>query len=192
MRYPKIPLFLKGLLIEPQMSDIRHVLRKQRKVVRVTIVERRWPPQKKQADKHCGTPSNTQAPQGFVFPYNPQSVGGIQMVDGDGSIGYFIGVSGGHTVPANFSGSETELQSMYRAGFIPYQYTQYRPMYPYGVLAATSHSPPTPRSASSLTGGRPMFRPIALKPPMSTYGCNQQAPTQHQSNHFVQQFTNQQ
>uniref|UniRef100_A0A803MEV3 Protein FAR1-RELATED SEQUENCE n=1 Tax=Chenopodium quinoa TaxID=63459 RepID=A0A803MEV3_CHEQI len=104
------------------------------------------------------TPSYSQLPpqHGFMFPYSPQSIGGIQMVDADGSIGYFTGVSGANTPKtptANLSG--TDGQSIY--------HHHYRPLIP---CAQTLASPSTPKSASPLGGASSSgkYRPIAPKP----------------------------
>uniref|UniRef100_A0A803N3D9 FAR1 domain-containing protein n=1 Tax=Chenopodium quinoa TaxID=63459 RepID=A0A803N3D9_CHEQI len=85
---------------------------------------------------------------------------GIQMVDGDGSSGYFIGVSGGQIGAGNVG------------------------------AAIPNSPPTPRSSTCSVAGGRPMFRTIVPKPPTptSTQGCYQKAATQLQfSQHGNQQ-----
>uniref|UniRef100_A0A803LQK2 Protein FAR1-RELATED SEQUENCE n=1 Tax=Chenopodium quinoa TaxID=63459 RepID=A0A803LQK2_CHEQI len=129
-------------------------------------------------DSQCtpsyATPSYSQMgpPHGFVFPYSPHSIGGIQMVDADGSIGYFSGVSGAntpHTPSANMSG--TDGQSVY--------HHHYRPVIPCTEAVAT---PSTPNSATPPASGN--YRPIAPKPVFLPFG-----PYHHQQ--YVQAYHHQ-
>ncbi|XP_021765499.1 protein FAR1-RELATED SEQUENCE 4-like [Chenopodium quinoa] len=129
-------------------------------------------------DSQCtpsyATPSYSQmgSPHGFVFPYSPHSIGGIQMVDADGSIGYFTGVSGAntpHTPSANMSG--TDRQSVY--------HHHYRPVIPCTEAVAT---PSTPNSATPPASEN--YRPIAPKPVFLPFG-----PYHHQQ--YVQAYHHQ-
>uniref|UniRef100_A0A803M0D1 Protein FAR1-RELATED SEQUENCE n=1 Tax=Chenopodium quinoa TaxID=63459 RepID=A0A803M0D1_CHEQI len=134
-------------------------------------------------DSQCtpsyATPSYSQVifrlmgpPHGFVFPYSPHSIGGIQMVDADGSIGYFTGVSGAntpHTPSVNMSG--TDGQSVYHHHYIP--------VVPCTEAVAT---PSTPNSATPPASGN--YRPIAPKPVFLPFG-----PYHHQQ--YVQAYYHQ-
>uniref|UniRef100_A0A803N7T2 Protein FAR1-RELATED SEQUENCE n=1 Tax=Chenopodium quinoa TaxID=63459 RepID=A0A803N7T2_CHEQI len=100
------------------------------------------------------------------------TLGCIQMVDADGSIGYFTGVPSAntpHTPSANMSG--TDGQSVY--------HHHYRPVIPCTEAVAT---PSTPNSATAPASGN--YRPIAPKPVFLPFG-----PYHHQQ--YVQAYHHQ-
>uniref|UniRef100_A0A803N8U4 FAR1 domain-containing protein n=1 Tax=Chenopodium quinoa TaxID=63459 RepID=A0A803N8U4_CHEQI len=123
---------------------------------------------KKKTDSQAGftTPSSSTMPQHHAhYQYSPHSAGGIQIVDMDGSIGYFTSVGGG---VHQFHGSQISSQ---QGGYLPYSHFPIANV-PYPIPVRGWRSPVSPASAASRQGGFvpifPRTRPPATPPPTPT------------------------